>query len=319
MRRISSRGGIYEDRRVSLSDRHGRPGRGRPPLDRRLRGQSAQRGDGQGSGDHAGPQPRDAGGRDPCQRPAAGSHRRGLARLLQAGVHDRHEKRRRRPLGGPPGVVPPARSLVRHRHRARQVRARLRGLRRALWARRRSRHDRHASRHARRRGRHRRHPGRSRDRRRRQAGLPRRAYRHHRRSHGDVRQDLPDPRLRRLHPHPEDGGGGAARDDRPDDLLGGRGGVGVAGGLHGQGAQEGTPRGHPRLRGLQRLHRGLPSAHAQRVRQRHRRAQGRLHALPAGGAQRLPRGRPELHLRTERRRQVRRVRQEVPQGLHRSR
>ena len=52
---------------------------------------------------------------------------------------------------------------------------------------------------------------------------PRRALGHHRRPHGDVRQDLPHPRLRRLHPHAEDGRGRAARDDRPHDLRRGRG------------------------------------------------------------------------------------------------
>ena len=69
-----------------------------------------------------------------------------------------------------------------------------------------------------------RHPGGPGDRRRRQAGLSRRADRHHRRPHGDVRQDLPDPRLRGLHPHAQDGGRGPAREYRPDDVLrGGRG------------------------------------------------------------------------------------------------
>ncbi len=39
---------------------------------------------------------------------------------------------------------------------------------------------------------------------RRQAGLPGRARADHRRPHGQVRQDLPHPRLRRLHPHAQD-------------------------------------------------------------------------------------------------------------------
>ena len=94
------------------------------------------------------------------------------------------------------------------------------GLRRpgcALRPRRRARDDQRASRHARHRRRRRRHPGGARDRRRRQEGLPHREDRHHRRSHGDVRQDLSDPRLRRLHPHAEDGLGRSARDDRAVD------------------------------------------------------------------------------------------------------
>ena len=55
---------------------------------------------------------------------------------------------------------------------------------------------------ARRRRRHRRHHGRPRDRRRRLPGPPRREGAVDRRPHGPVRQDVPDPRLRRLHPHP---------------------------------------------------------------------------------------------------------------------
>ncbi len=80
-----------------------------------------------------------------------------------------------------------------------------------------------------------------------------------------------------------------------------------------------TPRRRRRLRRLPRLRGGLPRARAERVRQRHRRTQGDLHAVPAGGAQRLPHRRASLHLRAERRRQVRRLRQEVPQGVHRPR
>ena len=71
--------------------------------------------------------------------------------------------------------------------------------------------------------RHRRHPRRADLGQRRQEGLPGRARADHRRPHGQVRQDLPDARLRRLHPHAQDVGG---RQGHPNitllDLLRGR-------------------------------------------------------------------------------------------------
>ncbi len=130
--------------------------------------------------------------------------------------------------------------------------------------------------HRRRRGRH---PGRPGDRRRRQAGLPRRAAGHHRRPHGHVRQDLPHARLRGLHPDAQDGRRRPARADRAAHLLRGRARERRAGQLQGPGPQEGAPRGRGGLRGLQRLPRRLPGAGAERVRRRHRAAQGCLHAV----------------------------------------
>ena len=58
--------------------------------------------------------------------------------------------------------------------------------------------------------RHRRHPRGADPGQRRQDGLSGRARGHHRRAHGEVRQDLPDAGLRRVHPHAQDVGGGLA-------------------------------------------------------------------------------------------------------------
>ena len=155
-------------------------------------------------------------------------------------------------------VVPRARGERRRRDRAGQGHRRLRRLRRPVHARRAAEGHEVDVRHARDRRRHRRHPGGARDRRRRQEGLPRRAHRHHRRPHGDVRQDLPDPRLRRLHPDAQDGGRRAAPDDRPAQLLRGR--------VHQRRprlvprhrAAPRAARRRGRLRGLQHLQRRVP-------------------------------------------------------------
>ena len=64
-----------------------------------------------------------------------------------------------------------------------------------------------------------------------------------------VRQDLPDARLRRLHPHAEDGGGRAAPEHRAHGAVRGPGGAGSRRGLPGQGA---APRHPGRRRDLRR-------------------------------------------------------------------
>ena len=70
-----------------------------------------------------------------------------------------------------------------------------------------------------RRRRHRRHRGGPDPGGRRQGGDPRRARAVDRRPHGDVRQDLPHPRLRRLHPHAQDDRRQAASQHQAADLL----------------------------------------------------------------------------------------------------
>ena len=77
----------------------------------------------------------------------------------------------------------------------------------------------HQRRRARGRRRDRRHPRGADLGQRRQAGLSRRARTDHRRPHGHVRQDLPDARLRRLHPDPQDVGGQIPPQHHPLDLL----------------------------------------------------------------------------------------------------
>ena len=100
-------------------------------------------------------------------------------------------------------------------------------------------------RHAGDRRRRRRHPGRAGDRRGGPPGLPGGAPGHHRRPHGDVRQDLPDARLRRLHPHAEDGGGRPAPQHRAHGAVRGPGGAGARRGLPGQGAAATPPASTP--------------------------------------------------------------------------
>ncbi len=138
------------------------------------------------------------------------------------------------------------------------------------------------------RSRGRRHPGGPRDRRRREAGLPGRAHGDDRRAHGDVRQDVPHSRLRRLHPHAEDGGGRSARDDRPDDVLRGGGRHRLSGRV--QGAASARQARHVDLDACVACNactESCPTQGPQRVRLRHRHAEGDLHPLPAGGAERL--------------------------------
>ena len=88
----------------------------------------------------------------------------------------------------------------------------------------------------------------------RQEGLPGREGAEHRRPHGHVRQDLPDARLRRLHPDAQDGGGRQAPEHHADDLLRGRGGRRLRRQLQGQGPQEGPLRRHRQVHRLRRLH-----------------------------------------------------------------
>ena len=174
----------------------------RPPLDRRLRRQPAQRGAGPDLGVHAQARPRDAGGGDPAPN--------GLERVVIAGDSPGFFKPAftrpwRSPAATPtrcgwPRSAQHGASCGIGTARAKSILAcAVLGVPFPLAAVPDTTAD--ASRHARHRGRRRRHPGGPRDRRRRQAGLPGRADRHHRRPHGDVRQDLPDARLRRLHPH----------------------------------------------------------------------------------------------------------------------
>ena len=122
---------------------------------------------------------------------------------------------------------------------------------------------------------------------RRQARLPGRARAVHRRAHGPVRQDLPHPRLRRLHPHPEDDGGAQQSQHHPVDDGRGRPGRRLRGQLHGDGAPQAALHRRGRLRRLPGVHRGLRLQGGQdprRVQPRPEQAQADLHPLPAGGA-----------------------------------
>ena len=67
--------------------------------------------------------------------------------------------------------------------------------------------------------RHRRHPCRADPGQRRQACLSGRARAHHRRPHGQIRQDLPHARLRRVRAFAQDGRGGRASEHHAVDLL----------------------------------------------------------------------------------------------------
>ncbi len=159
-----------------------------------------------------------------------------------------------------------------------------------------------------RRRRHRRHRGGAQAVRHRQEGLSRREAAEHRRPHGDVRQDLPDARLRRLHPNAEDVGRWQGPQHRDARLQRGRTGRGLRRQLQGQGAQEGALREHRHVQWLRRLHRGVRGAQgAERVRPGPRQAQRRLHPVPAG--------RPAA--RHDRRRQLPHAQgQEVQAALH---
>ena len=135
--------------------------------------------------------------------------------------------------------------------------------------------------------RHRRHPRRADHGQRRQARLPRGAGAVHRRAHGPVRQDLPHPRLRRLHPHPEDDGGALQSQHHPVDHGRGRQGRWLRGQLHGDGPPQAPLHRRGRLRRLPGVHRGLRLQGGQdprRVQPRPEHAQAGLHPLPAGGA-----------------------------------
>ena len=164
-----------------------------------------------------------------------------------------------------------------------------------------------------RRRRDRRHLGRARDRRRRVPGPPRRAPAVDRRPHGPVRQDVPDARLRRLHPDPEDGHGGIAPEHHAAHLERGDRRLRLRRQLHGQGA---PPPALPRHRPVHRL-RHLPGevpgqGHRPDLRGRDRLPQGDLPAVPAGGSQ-VPGPRPgQLHLL--RARDLQGLREALPAG-----
>ena len=162
-----------------------------------------------------------------------------------------------------PGFVPPVRGRRRQFHRESQGDRGVCRLRRALQPCRSARRDEDASGDARHRRRHSRHPSRPRDRRRRQEGLPRRAHGDDRWPHGDVRQDLPDTRLRRVHPDAEDGRGRPARQHRPDDLLGGGVDRRLAGSVQGDGPAQRPPSGRGLVRGLQPVRRRVPGERPQ--------------------------------------------------------
>ena len=206
-------GGVYEDRGLSLPDRDRRPGRGQRPWSGELRRQPARRGG--GARPRGAPQARhrrrssrrsgataSSASSSPATRPGSSSRpsrgrwrspaatptrcawRRSASSAPRAGIGTARAKAvlACAVLGVPfPLAAVPDTTAV---HPATLDRRRRR----------------------------RRHPGGARDRRRRQEGLPRRAHRHDRRPHGDVRQDLPDARLRGLHPDPEDGRRRPARD-----------------------------------------------------------------------------------------------------------
>ena len=107
----------------------------------------------------------------------------------------------------------------------------------------------------------------------------------HRRPHGDVRQDVPDARLRGLHPDAQDVGGRQGPQHHHARLQRGRGGRRLRRQLQGQGPQEGPLRQHRHLHRLRRLPGRLRGAQgAERVRPGARQAHGHLHPVPAGRA-----------------------------------
>ena len=167
--------------------------------------------------------------------------------------------------------------------------------------------------HARRRRRDRRHLGRARDRRRRLPGPPRRAPAVDRRPHGPVRQDVPDARLRGLHPDPEDGDGGLPPEHHAAHLERGDRRVGLRRQLHGQGPPPAALRRHRPVHRLRHLRGEVPGqGRRPGVRGRDRLPQGDLPAVPAGGPQ-VPRPRPrQLHLLRER--HVQGLREALPAG-----
>ena len=189
---------------------------------------------------------------------------------------------------GPVGVLPRARSeRDRPPERAKAIDS-LRGLRRTVQPGRAARRPPPCDPgHARYRRRDRRHPGCARDRR----CAASRCYLvertgDHRRPHGHVRQDLPHPRLRRLHPDAEDGGRRSAPDDRSDDLLRGRGRQRLARRVPASRCSANAPRASTSTPVWPATICGVvPDRASERVRCRDRHAQGDLHPIPAGGAQ----------------------------------
>ena len=130
--------------------------------------------------------------------------------------------------------------------------------------------------HARRRRRDRRDLGRPRDRRRRVPGPPGGARAVDRRAHGPVRQDVPDPRLRRLHPDPADGHGRLASEHHPPHLERGDRRPGLRRQLHGDRPPPRALRGHRRCApAAASARRSARHGRGRRLRGRDRLSQGR--------------------------------------------
>ena len=161
-------------------------------------------------------------------------------------------------------------------------------------------HGRHQPGHAGRGRRHRRHQRHSGDRRRRLQGLPRREGAVDRRPHGPVRQDLPHPGLRGLHPDPQDGRRRHAPQRRAADLERGREGRGLRRQLHRHRPQEGPLRQRGPLQRLRRLPGEVPQEGPRRgLRGGAGLPQGDLHAVRPGRSADAGDRPPQLHLLRE--------------------
>ncbi len=163
--------------------------------------------------------------------------------------------------------------------------------------------------------RHRRHPRRPDHGQRRQARLPGGARAVDRRAHGPVRQDVPHPRLCRLHPDTQDDRGAVQPQHHPVDNGGGRQGRRLRGQLHGDGAPQAPVHRRGRLRGVPGVHRGVrlcAGQDARRIQPWPEHAQAGLHSLSAGGAAAGGHRPGRLH-----RVQVRPLQEDVRGGLRR--
>ena len=236
--------------------------------------------------------------------PGPGAHRerhqgirpraRGGGRLLAA--HAREDlprgqlQRRPEPVPDRAGVDPRAGLVGPHRqgqgHREGQGHHRRRRLSRSRAGAAGTAHRPGQQRHPHRRRRHRRHHRGAGDRRCRLPGPHRGARAVHRRPHGPVRQDLPDARLRGLHPDPQDGRRGRPPQHHAPHLERGGRRLRLGRRLQDQGQAQATHGGRGRLHRLRHLLGEVPGpGHRHRLRVGHRLPQGHLHAVPAGGAQ----------------------------------
>ena len=162
----------------------------------------------------------------------------------------------------------------------------------------------------------RRHPDRAGHRRRGLRGGHRGKIAHHRRPHGATGQDLPDPGLRGLHPHPEDGGRRPEREDRHHLLRRGRKSLRLRGQLHRHHPQKGALCGHHQVHRLRRVHGEMPLPQGQeRVQHGPEHAHGHLYPVRAGHSQRRLHRSRAVHQTQDR--QVRPVRKGLHRGRHR--